>query len=226
MNFAGNFRDIGRLDVSDLARRVAALTPAEWSAFALRQKRYEVHRDTQTIGLVFDPDFRHSHPTRLPALDSFGDAVRPALETAADYYEQSAAGKQLVATYGLGYFVRATLVKLIAGGRIAPHQDNNFSLVHSHRLHLPVISSDAVRFTVGSETRVLAAGELVEINNRRMHSVENAGADDRVHLILDFVLPGEKCCCGAKLHPDTLCSPQACRQTDHLQIPCNCHPED
>jgi hypothetical protein len=66
---------------------------------------------------------------------------------------------------------------------------------------------------------------MYEINNRRMHSVQNRSEEDRVHVILDFVLPGEKCCCGATRHPRTLCSPRACEPTDHLKIPCNCFPE-
>jgi aspartyl/asparaginyl beta-hydroxylase (cupin superfamily) len=90
---------------------------------------------------------------------------------------------------------------------------------------LPIITNDEVWFTVGSESINMRPGELYEVNNRRVHSVENKGAEDRVHLILDFVLPGEQCCCGALHHPDTRCSPQACRDTVLLKVECNCHPE-
>ena len=228
MNFDGNFSRLGELGDTDLdaiETLVASLDEAEWNADAFRQRRYEVHRDTQTIGLVFDPDFRHTHPTRLPMLERFQGAIRPALETVAEHFESTSTGKALTGRYGLGYFVRATLVRLKAGGEIPEHTDNNFSLTHSHRVHVPVTTNPDVAFTVGGETRVLAAGEIVEINNRRPHRVENAGAADRVHLILDFVLPGEMCCCGRRRHPDTLCSPQACEPTDHLQIRCECYPQ-
>jgi quercetin dioxygenase-like cupin family protein len=225
MNFEGSFRKIGDIDISVLAKLVSAIDEAEWGAANYRQRRYEVHRDTQTIGLVFDEDFRHSHPTRLPTLLKFEEPLRPTLELIADYYEGSEQGRRLVREFGYGYFVRATLVRLRAGGEIGPHTDNNFSLAHSHRVHVPVISNESVVFTVGKESRVLHPGEVVEINNRRKHSVSNGGATDRVHLILDFVLPGEMCCCGRLRHPDTLCSPVACRPTDHLEIPCECYPE-
>lgn len=225
MNFSGNFLHLGSVDTGLLRHNVKALTDEQWTAYALRQKRYEVHRDTETIGLVFDPDFRHSHPTRLPMLDIFHDAIYPALKLVASYYEESAKAKALAQEFGLGYFIRATLVRLKAGGKIDAHQDNNFSLTHSHRVHLPVVTNDKVFFNVGEVTMALPAGELYEINNRRLHAVRNESDVDRVHLILDFVLPGEKCCCGSLLHPDTLCSPQACMATDRQQIPCNCHPE-
>jgi hypothetical protein len=225
MNFAGNFSKIGEVDTEQLVTIAGQITDEEWEADLFRQSRYEVHRDTKTVGLVFDPDYRHSHPTRLPMLQRFEPALRPVLQMVAEHFEESEKGSELVDQFGLGYFIRASIVRLRAGGTIAPHTDNNFSLVHSHRMHLPLLTNDRVLFTVGSETINLRAGEVYEINNRRKHSVENSGDTDRVHLILDFVLPGEQCCCGERRHPDRLCSPLACRETDHLQIPCRCFPE-
>ncbi|MGI9237155.1 MAG: aspartyl/asparaginyl beta-hydroxylase domain-containing protein [Woeseiaceae bacterium] len=225
MNFAGNFVTIGEVDPGQLHELVLQISEDDWNSDVFRQRRYETHRDTQTVGLVFDPDFRHSHPTRLPMLQKFEPALRPVLKMLADHFEQSENGRKLTEQFGLGYFIRATLVRLKAGGLITPHTDNNFSLVHSHRLHVPIISNEKVSFTVGDETITMRSGDVIEINNRRTHSVNNGGSEDRIHLILDFVIPGEKCCCGAKRHPDLLCSPQACRETDHLEIPCTCFPE-
>ena len=225
MNFPGNFFHIGNLDIAELKELVLNLTEEQWGSFSLRQKRYEVHQDTQTIGLVYDPDFRHSHPTRLPTLEIFESALRPVLWMAADHFEETETAKELIKENGAGYFIRASLVRLKAGCSIAEHQDLNYSLTHSHRIHLPIITNDQVRFTVGDETINMQEGQLFEVNNRRKHSVHNDSAEDRVHLILDYVLPGEQCCCGAKHHPQTRCSPQACMETVQLKIPCTCYPE-
>jgi len=225
MNFPGNFFHIGDIDTAELKELVNNLTEAQWTSFSVRQKRYEVHQHTETIGLVYDPDFRHSHPTRLPALQLFEEALRPALWMTADHFEETETGQQLVRENGQGYFIRATLVRLKAGCSIDEHQDMNFSLTHSHRVHLPIITNDRVLFTVGKETINMREGQLTEVNNRRRHSVHNEGPEDRVHLILDFVLPGEQCCCGARLHPQTRCSPQACMDTVLLRTPCTCYPE-
>lgn len=226
MNFAENFNYIGNIDAAALQSLVADLSEEQWTNDPFRQKKYEVHKDTQMIALVFDPDFRHSHPTRLPLLQVFEQALRPVLEMSADHYENTPAGQELIKEFGLGYFIRTTLVRLKSGGTIAAHQDMNFSLSHSHRIHVPIVTNDNVDFQVGEETINMRPGEVIEINNRRMHSVHNLGDSARVHLILDFVLPGEMCCCGRKRHPNSLCSPNACMDTDHLRIPCDCHPEN
>jgi len=225
MNFPDNFLLIAKVDVSALKLLILGLNDRDWKNQSFRQQRYEVHRDTQTINLVFDPDFRHTHPTKLPALNLFEHSMRPALGAIAKHYEQSAKGQALLADSRLGYFIRANLVRLRPAGEIAAHTDGNFSLAHSHRVHLPIVTNDDVLFNVGGETLNLKEGDLYEINNRRTHSVRNAGAEDRVHLIMDYVLPGEKCCCGEKLHPDTACNPQACLETDQFRIPCTCLPE-
>lgn len=223
MNFPGNFFHIGNLEIGEFKGLVLDLTEDQWNNFSVRQKRYEVHQHTQTIGLVYDPDFRHTHPTRLPTLQQFETVIRPALCMTADHFEETETGQKLIKENGLGYFVRASLVKLKAGHGIAEHQDLNFSLTHSHRVHLPLITNDSVHFVVGGESINMREGQLFEINNRRMHSVQNDGDEDRVHLILDYVLKGEQCCCGAKHHPQTRCSPQACQDTVTLKVPCTCY---
>jgi hypothetical protein len=40
--------------------------------------------------------------------------------------------------------------------------------------------------------RHFAPGEIWEINNRKYHAVRNLGEEARVHLILDYVVPGEE----------------------------------
>lgn len=225
MNFSGNFSLIGDVDVVDLRRLALGLTEEQWDRFSTRQNIYEVHQYTKTIGLVYDLDFRHSHPTRLPTLQIFEAALRPVLWMIADHFEKTETAQQLMKDNSLGYFIRASLVRLAAGCGIAEHRDMNFSLTHSHRIHLPIITNDEVWFTVGGESINLREGQLYEINNRRLHSVQNDGDEDRVHLILDYVLPGEQCCCAATQHPDTRCSPQACLDTVLLKVPCTCHPE-
>ncbi len=222
MNFDGEYIHIGDADISQLKQLLGKLTPQHWLQDTSRQELYEVHSDTETIGLVWDSDFRHINPTKLPPLEVFGPSLQPLLSKVADYFESSEKWKSLFDINGHGYFIRANLVKLKAGGEITEHQDKNLSLAHSHRIHIPIITNDDVFFKIGETTINMLEGEIIELNNRLQHSVRNEGKDDRIHLILDWVVPGEQCCCSYKNHPGVSCDPQACMESDRLNIPCKC----
>lgn len=177
MDFPANFRSLGRLEIRPLQERVELLGEADWQYDSGRQQRFAAHRETQTLALLYDPDFRYAQPTRQPAFDRFAPELEPVLAAIAQNFSTHS------------YLLRLLLVRLPAGGRIANHTDGGASLHFVHRLHLPVITNTDALFTVGDETRHLAAGEVWEINNCRSHGVCNGGASARVHLILDWVTP-------------------------------------
>lgn len=175
--FAGNFRLLDVCDVSAIKEKVAALSEADWEAANWRQERFDAHRDTQTIELIFDQDFRHENPTKRDSYFSLDcDRVLASIEESiSDYFT------------GDGYAARVLLVRLKPRGKIPAHVDTGFSLMNSRRVHIPLTSNDRVIFSVGDETRVMKEGELWEINNARIHSVENSSEKGRVHLIVDWV---------------------------------------
>jgi hypothetical protein len=177
MNFDGNFRSRGRVDIAGLCARVTAEPDTRWRDDPFRQRAFEVHEDTETIFLIYDRDMRHLNPTPLPAYDSYASLVAPVLAQLA---------AQLCPD---GWCVRCLLTRLRPGGHIRAHVDQGFSLRRSHRVHLPIVASGDVTFSVGGETRQLAPGELWEINNMRLHAVENTGVTPRIHLIVDWACP-------------------------------------
>jgi len=79
------------------------------------------------------------------------------------------------------------LAKLLAGGNIPKHTDAGFSLLNCHRIHVPIITSDNVVFSVGGEEINMQTGDLWEINNAAVHGVENHSGEDRIHLIVDWM---------------------------------------
>lgn len=222
MNFNGRFNYLGSQDITAVKQLVLRVSPQEWLRENSHQQKYGVHNETQTISLVYDEDFRHIDPTRHPALEIFADAIRPLLVLVSEHYDNTALGLELREKHGQGYCIRANLVRLNPGKTIEPHQDKNFSLAHSHRVHVPIITNDEVFFTVGGESINMREGDVVEINNRLEHSVENQSGDGRVHLIFDWVIAGEQCCCSSKTHPGIPCSSEACIETDRLNISCEC----
>lgn len=178
MDFDGNFRRIAEHATDGLRDQVLALAADAWLEDAWRQHVYKPHRESNTILLMFDKDYRHDAPTRLPAYARFEnqlDSIYAALR----------------AFYGDGYPVRALFARLPAGARVHPHADAGFSLTNAHRVHLAVVTNPAAVFTIGGEDRVLPYGELWEVNNQRQHAVHNRGQSERVHLLVDWVCAGE-----------------------------------
>lgn len=223
MNFKGNYIQIGTVDISRFREMVGTLSEEDWNRNAWRQQAYETHKATQTIALIFDEDFRHENPTVLPGFHRFEPVLRPVMRIISAHYNKSVKAQRLYRKHGPGYFVRMNLVRLSPGGEIPEHLDRNYSLTHGHRIHLPVVTNDKADFIVGGERINMKEGEIWEINNRHVHSVVNRGDEGRVHLILDWVVPGEPCCCGRRLHPRVPCSPEACNETDHALLPCSCY---
>lgn len=177
MEFVGNFCNYGRLDVAALRARTDLQSEDDWRADPFRQENFVIHSDTETIYLVYDRDFRHMHPTTLPKFLEFQSVVQPFIELVAARFAHD------------GWLVRCVLTKLCAGGRIALHEDLGYSLRHSRRIHIPVITNGNATLTVGGESLHMQAGEIWEINNTRLHGAENPGPGYRVHLILDWAQP-------------------------------------
>ena len=192
MNFDGDLRKIGDIDVTRFAQQAAKITDADWTADAFRQKTYEVHKQTQTIRLIMDEDGRHRDPTYHPSYEIYKELVDPIETFIRRQFEQTLKAKRLRKKHGRGYFIRMILVKLLANGSIPHHVDQGETLSKSHRMHLPIITNEQNLFSVGDTEMHMKAGELWEINNRREHGVVNGGSEDRTHLIVDYVLAGEK----------------------------------
>jgi hypothetical protein len=180
VRFEGNYIRRGTIDIVQIADAVTGLSEDDWLEDRYRQSTFVPHRDTQTVPLLFDADFRHTGPTKGRNYQRFS----PFLETVRSV---------LAGALGPGgWLIRALFARLPPGGTIPPHTDRGFSLTNSHRLHIPVVTNEAAGFSVGDEERHLRCGEIWEINNQRRHAAWNRGARARIHLICDWVSgPGD-----------------------------------
>ena len=114
------------------------------------------------------------------------------------------------------------IVKQRDNGIVHSHGDGGFSLIHSHRIHMPVFLDGEVLFKIGPECRTLQAGTIWEINNKCLHAVKNISGKPRIRVIADWVILGEQCCCGQRLRPDATCGPESCQETDNMRMRCSC----
>ncbi|XLS29290.1 aspartyl/asparaginyl beta-hydroxylase domain-containing protein [Flavobacteriaceae bacterium M23B6Z8] len=85
-------------------------------------------------------------------------------------------------------FLSVRLLRLEAGAFIKPHRDYNLGYEDGcFRLHIPILTSDAIEFVLHGERLKMAPGECWYTNVNYEHSVANKSQTDRVHLVIDGV---------------------------------------
>ena len=161
-------------DVTSILEKTGEIPAEKWTESG-REKLFAVHKDTQSIQLVHFEDFQFAKPEYQELYPEFEGALQPVVDYIAEYYRDN------------GFVVRIILAKLLAGGSIPKHTDAGYSLLACHRVHIPLISSSDVVFSVGGEEINMRVGEFWEINNSVTHGVENKGGEDRIHLIVDWM---------------------------------------
>ena len=170
-----NFKYIGKVKINNFKNKINNFNNEVWDYFDFRQKTFEVHKETKTIPLIFDTDFRLNNPTYLDEYKTFKD-------------EFEIIENKLKEIYGKGFIIRAILVLLKSNSKIDRHIDTGKSLSICHRIHIPIITNKNVLFEIDNEIKNLKQGEMWEINNsEKMHSVINNSNTDRIHLIVDWI---------------------------------------
>jgi hypothetical protein len=82
--------------------------------------------------------------------------------------------------------MRVQLAELPPGGTITPHRDVNI-LAAIHRLHVPLVTHKGVKFIIAGQRFFLEEGNLYDLNNVVLHSVENKSNVMRIHLLVDMI---------------------------------------
>ncbi|HEY6229829.1 MAG TPA: aspartyl/asparaginyl beta-hydroxylase domain-containing protein [Pyrinomonadaceae bacterium] len=80
-------------------------------------------------------------------------------------------------------------LKLAAGSQIKEHRDYDLGFAEGQlRLHIPVITNPDVHFFLDAHRVELQPGECWYLDLSLPHWVENRGASDRIHLVIDCEL--------------------------------------
>ncbi len=88
----------------------------------------------------------------------------------------------LGATWG-----RSRLMRLSGRSHLAAHVDTNYYWQERMRVHVPIVTTPAVRFHCGDSDVNMGAGECWIFDTWRRHGVVNTGDVDRIHLVMDTV---------------------------------------
>ena len=180
MDIKGLIRELGPVDVTALSDAVLAQEEAAWHEEKHRQQTYEVHRQTESIVLVFvDLDnWPKFDVCKEPGWDRLADVAVPLMhDIIRRCYPPG------------GTIIRAMAAKLLAGGKISPHVDSHPSFHCGHRIHVPITTNPRVRFMIDGRPHQLQVGQAYEINNQKNHSVMNKGKEDRITFIFDYMPP-------------------------------------
>ena len=153
-------------EICSVPYRFKIKDPNHWFEDTSRQKRFKVHRHTQSIKLRW----RHQD---CPLLEQYRDQIDQILETLKDHY----------------HFVDycAVIANLPAGETILEHIDSPSVFKSSHRIHLPIKTNPDVWFSCGPEKINMKEGTFYEISNTDCkHGVKNDSSEDRYHYIIDL----------------------------------------
>jgi hypothetical protein len=172
-----SIRRLGPVDIARLKEAVLALPEAVWQAEnESKPNRFGALDATQHIIFRFVSNFvdwRQSY--ERPLWGEFAPLLEPVLAEATAPYGYSHAA-----------YPRVMLARMAPGGVIHPHRDQNPAAKWPHKIHVPLLTNDAVTFYVDGEGYHFAEGEAVEVNNMGLHGVANRGDSDRIHLIFEY----------------------------------------
>ena len=173
---------LGQVDVEALGTRILSLEPEAWQEQVLRQQIYEVHRDTESVVMLFcDEKWPAGDIYREAGWDRLSDVAMPLINHIIEKYYAPG-----------GTLLRAMAAKLKSQGRINPHRDSLRSFHMGHRIHIPITTNSAVRYVIDGRPYQFEVGSAYELNNQKKHSVMNMGREDRITFIFDYVPPEKK----------------------------------
>lgn len=177
-----SIRRLGQVDIAELKAAILAISEEEWDhENANKPNRFEALDATRHYPFRFVRNFRDWRDHYgCPQWAKWQPLLEPVLMAAtADY------------GYAKGEFPRVMLARMPVGGVVQPHRDANPAARWPHKIHVPIQTNDHVYFYVDGVEYQMTEGEAVELNNIGVHSVENRGDCDRIHLIFEYFDPDQ-----------------------------------
>jgi uncharacterized protein (TIGR03032 family) len=156
--------------------------------------RADAARLAAEVAAIAEPDWRphpEGHPgnSALPLIavggDPGNDGTRgPMLPT--PYLAHCPYLRQVLAALGtvLG---RTRLMRLDGNAEATAHADSNYYWIERARVHVPIVTTPAVRFRCGEREVHMAPGEAWIFDTWRIHNVFNPEPTRRIHLVADTV---------------------------------------
>ena len=169
------FNYLGYYDTYNMHQSIKNMTEEDWLYWTHRQEAFkDYHGSTKCIPILRDDSY--SKNERGEETIFYNEFKKDIIKIE----------KYLNQVLGKGEIIRAEIPLLPAGTKVNPHYDDTESFVIQHRVHIPIITSPEIIFTIDGIDKNLKIGEIWEIDNTKMHGVNNPSDIDRIHLIVDF----------------------------------------
>jgi hypothetical protein len=168
---------LGPVDSEPLRQAALNLPEEAWLEGQGRQYHYEVHKQTQSVVLLWCEE-KPGIPTHEgKGWSRLADVAAPLMEDIKSRFYPPG-----------GRVFRAMVAKLTPEGKIDPHVDQGESFAISHRIHVPLQTNPGVQFKIGGRNFHLEEGMAYEVSNLDPHAVMNRGLHDRLHFIFDYAV--------------------------------------
>ncbi len=174
-----NFKFHGTFDVSKIASHLNKYSE-EWFQDESRQKMFPVHKETSSV-------FIYDHSALWKEGEEYQLSVNNSQKEMIDLVSEIVTKLELIHDGKVG---KCLFIKLPSKKNVGEHTDKLEYLGAARRHHIPIVTNDRVSFFVNGEKKQMRVGECWEINNSHVHSVENNGDSDRIHLMVD-ILPNK-----------------------------------
>jgi hypothetical protein len=174
-----NYRFHGNFDTSSIAKRLSTYSE-EWFENKDRQILYEVHKETNSI-------FVYDHANTWALGDNYDLKVNENQSVMIDLVSPIVKSLESIHDGKVG---KCVFIKMPAHKSVGEHTDKMDYLGAVRRHHIAITTNDDVLFFVNKESKNMKVGECWEINNNLLHSVENNGDSERIHLMVD-ILPNK-----------------------------------
>jgi hypothetical protein len=172
---AFTYKNQGKYNVDAIAEKLKQFGD-EWFLDTTRQKEYAVHTLTNsyfiyehsnkwTYGLPYNVEYRCAD-------DKLFALVEPIIKDLEKIHN--------------GKVAKCLFIKLPIGKVVYEHSDvgDYFNAVRRH--HIAIQTNPDTFFRIDGEKKNMLVGDCWEINNMKLHFVENNGDTDRIHLLIDI----------------------------------------
>lgn len=177
MQLESDYIDLFKETSTAIKDVIAIAGDSIWNTNYFRQVAFDVHSQTKSIIYAWTDFVDYGYITTEVLIDKHRDELAEQVWKSAEKIRQHFGDSARIG--------RLMLARLPAGCKIREHADSaNLTLIH--RCHHVIQTNDKVDFKIGNRVYNFTEGSVFDFNNMEMHSVDNRGDTDRIHLICDI----------------------------------------